>query len=63
MMTMISMTMTMMMTNMTMFVSQYARRVARQHARKHQRSFTIGCEGEETEGEGAFDIYNTSGKD
>ena len=39
------------------YLCQYARRVARQHARKHQRNFTIGCEGEETEGEGGCWLF------
>jgi len=41
-------------------IFQYARRVARQHARKHQRNFTIGCEGEETEGEEEADVSVSS---
>merc|ERR1719249_304069 len=41
-------------------IFQYARRVARQHARKHQRNFTIGCEGEETEGEEEADVSISS---
>jgi glycerol-3-phosphate O-acyltransferase 3/4 len=41
-------------------IFQYARRVARQHARNHQRNFTIGSEGEETEGEEEVDVSISS---